>query len=78
MCRALLLPAVFLLPRLVIIGIILSFQLSPSLRFGADMKLAAAQQLAEADPAGYRKGIGDWPAHECDNQSQLARFRRAA
>ena len=39
---------------------------------------AAAQQLAEADPAGWAIGWGAWPAGMRDNQWQSARFRRAA
>jgi len=38
----------------------------------------AAQQLAEADPAGWALGWGSWPAIVRDNQWELARFRRAA
>jgi len=40
--------------------------------------LGCAQQLAEADPAGWRIGCGAWPAGVRDNQWKPARFRRAA
>jgi len=40
--------------------------------------LVAAQQLAEADPAGWRIGCGAWPASMRDKQRKPARFRRAA
>jgi hypothetical protein len=38
----------------------------------------AAQQLAEADPAGWGIGIGSSPAGVRDNQGTSAHFRRAA
>jgi hypothetical protein len=40
--------------------------------------LLAAQQLAEADPAGWRIGWRAWPARMRENQWESARFRRAA
>jgi len=40
--------------------------------------LGAAEQLAEADPAGLGIGWGVWPATMCENRSTVARFRRAA
>jgi len=38
----------------------------------------AAQQLATADPAGWRIGWRPWPAGMCENEGEAARFRRAA
>ncbi|MBN1876050.1 MAG: hypothetical protein JXA33_17635 [Anaerolineae bacterium] len=40
--------------------------------------MQAAQQLAEADPAGWGIGRGAWPAGVRDNHRKSARFRRAA
>ena len=40
--------------------------------------LGAAEQLAEADPAGWGIGWGAWPAGVRDNLGVSARFRRAA
>ena len=39
---------------------------------------SAAQQLAEADPAGWAIGWGAWPALMRENGWLVARFRRAA
>jgi len=40
--------------------------------------MRAAQQLAEADPAGWGIGWGAWPAGVRENRLESARFRRAA
>jgi hypothetical protein len=40
--------------------------------------VAAAEQLAEADPAGWGIGLGAWPAGVRENEGESARFRRAA
>ena len=39
---------------------------------------SAAQQLAEADPAGWAIGWDAWPAGMCENHEESACFRRAA